>query len=871
MHLELAGNRIFNERNSQVQIFYSDKLKKQISKRKDSRRIAEKINDELMTIVNCERESHQDLMQYLKSQNAKKLKGSYKNTFKYRLSDGDRILYTYGRELDYLKDTFPDAMVILAYATHDKQGMVSGYKNTAVRENITHQDMVDWELGTEQQIEEIFDINFANTHRFYVYDNDNIPEFIFEDSDVLLSKTQANIIDTYLKKPTPTLLRGGAGSGKTVMGIHILHDYAIANPNGKCIYFTQSLELIRKAKERYKYIISKDGVHSGRERNIEFFELNEYCLRNLKSDKIGKSSISGFSNFILFLKSCSITIPEGLNIYDLWAEIRGTIKGGLDDFWSRCYPFDQKDFENERSMLPILEEKGWIERLNDNPQLFTVTGEELGTINSTLQEKDFFLRLLSKRKSVDCKRPLRDYREYEQLSEERTTLSTESREQCYSIAQAYQEWMSKNKLYDDNDIILEMLRAGYDTEKYDLIVVDEVQDYTELQLYFIKSLVKSINGLIFAGDVHQIINPTIFSDSRLHSLVKGTGLTEQVVAVNYRCAEQIVIYTNRIANARAKFIAKKSGELEEISYIQGHNPISLMYSDNNIISLLNELIEYPRIAVLVADEQTKNKLISVIGEEKYKEHNMDFIFTIPEIKGMEYRYVVCFDLITTFKDTWTKIIQGDSRKRTKYRYYFNLLYVAFSRAQDSLCIIESGDVDTITATLYGNIEHVTAFDTEKLYIDQLPKDIDEIIAEAEDYFRYGDYARAKQRYIKAGKRNFAREIDRCDIYQYINERQFEKALRKAIIIDDVEIIKTYINEIPKNKNFFQLLEAYVDIEKYTTRKPGARKEVTKLIEKEMPYLTQEEKDSLCERFIKRFDDRIMDLLEQGVKGGIYQL
>lgn len=855
-----------------MRIFYSDLLKKQISKRKDSARLAKSIKAEFDTIVQQETNSHQDLLGYLKSQNSKKLKGATKNTFKYRLSDGDRILYTYGRELEYLKDSYPGAMVILAYAIHDRQGREGKrHKYGNFSEEITHQDMIDWNLDSEKSIEEIYDANYTKMHRLYVYDNDNIPEYIFEDGDVLLSKEQANIVETYIRKPKPTLIRGGAGSGKTIIGIHILHDFAVANPEKKCIYFTQSRELLRKAKERFKYIVGKDGDAAISGGNVEFYELNEFCIEHSKPTRIKVGDIATFSDFKEFISSTGISMQDGPSVYDLWAEVRGTIKGGLDNKWSRSYPFNQCEFEEYKTVLPGLEKRGLIKRLDDNPQLFVIAENIEHTTFSSEKEKELFCELLERRNNVDCEKPLRDIGDYVALPEERTTLETHARKQLYSLAQDYQKWLYQKKLLDDNDLILEVLYNEKTRNKYDLVVVDEVQDYTELQLLFIRNLVKNIRGLVFAGDVHQIINPTIFDEGRLHSLLSESTLQEYNVSVNFRSAKQIVSCTNMLAKTRAKYIAKKSGELDEYSYIEGHVPITLDYSKDNIIRLLDELSDIPRVAVLVPDEETKNYLISIFGVEKYKEQNMDYIFTIPEIKGMEYRYVVCFNLVSAFREIWNKILIGKTKKRTKYRYYFNLLYVAFSRAQESLCIVESENVSELSCKIYGETRQVQKFDAVNLYIDQLPRNVEDLIAEAEDYFRYGDYERSKQRYIKAGREEFATEIDRCDIYQYIKERKYEKALRKAIQIDDVETIRRYIDQIPKNKNIYKLFEAYIDISKYTRQSSNAQKPISTLIEKEMGYLDNNAKEKLCERFIKRLDDRMLDLLEQGEREGIYKL
>ena len=94
-------------------------------------------------------------------------------------------------------------------------------------------------------------------------------------------------------------------------------------------------------------------------------------------------------------------------------------------------------------------------------------------------------------------------------------------------------------------------------------------------------------------------------------------------------------------------------------------------------------------------KQPKTKSVeSESREEKYKKKKHDIISTVSDIKGMEYKYIVCYNLTGKFSDKWNEICEyGIAKKNTKYRYYFNLFYVGLSRAKHNIFVFEKEDVD----------------------------------------------------------------------------------------------------------------------------------------------------------------------------------
>ena len=153
------------------------------SKNKISRETVRRIYKEFDTLSIQNQEGQDNLRNYLNKQNGKQLKGS-EHIFKYRLDDGDRILYTYGKYLDYLRSGDEDSMVLLAYSKHDDQDKYrslpqkQNYKD--VRDIIAYRD----ELALGEKDFEDFDIDdiegfaalvlesYQKQYAMYVYDSE---------------------------------------------------------------------------------------------------------------------------------------------------------------------------------------------------------------------------------------------------------------------------------------------------------------------------------------------------------------------------------------------------------------------------------------------------------------------------------------------------------------------------------------------------------------------------------------------------------------------------------------------------------------------------------------------------------------------------
>ncbi len=315
------------------------------------------------------------------------------------------------------------------------------------------------------------------------------------------------------------------------------------------------------------------------------------------------------------------------------------------------------------------------------PQLkkFHLTPEEIySEINGVL--KGIMINETVDNWNRDLKNILLKKDEYFSLNSNYTTLNNQDRELIYSIAERYCKWLKENNLFDLNDLARLILKNS--GTHYDFLIIDELQDMTELQIYAIMSLVKNKDNIFLAGDIHQMINSTYFSFDRIKNLFfskYNKRITTKTLYKNYRSAGKIVEIANYFAEFRAKTIGSMGVEdYKEISILKEGKV--LLTSMNK--KLLQEAQNDVNSAIIVPDEIVKSELSEVL-------ENRHRIFTIQEIKGLEYLNIICYNLSSNYKEQWEKIFSKKVKYDQKYRKYFNIFYVGITRARENLIIMEN--------------------------------------------------------------------------------------------------------------------------------------------------------------------------------------
>lgn len=274
--------------------------------------------------------------------------------------------------------------------------------------------------------------------------------------------------------------------------------------------------------------------------------------------------------------------------------------------------------------------------------------------------------------------------EYKKLSKKYSVLDENLKTEIYKIALKYEEWKEKNGLYDVNDLAVMGIKSK---RKFDFVLVDEVQDLTETEIFFLTTLVKNPENIVFAGDIHQMVNFNSFSFDRLKNLYYKNKINYSfsILTKNYRSSEEIVKLANYLTDLRKKYIGNlgmddyKEGAVSE----EGNIELSSVNS-----SIMEKYQKDVNSAIVVSDDEERNRIFDTYGIK----HR---IFTVEEIKGLEYKNIICCNLITKNLWAWKKILSGNVKQDQRYRKYFNLFYVGITRARKNLIIMEDCLEDNI--------------------------------------------------------------------------------------------------------------------------------------------------------------------------------
>lgn len=848
---------------------------------------------EYRTLAKLEKEGFNALYAYLtQNNNGKQMQGVNGITiFKYDLTKGDRILYAYGKDLPFLQKE-KDSLVLLGYSNHDNQGSMAkrtdfkkshdfAYLSNVVK-NLNSVSLEN-EILTEEELYEVASFLLSESFTGYAYTDEELCQFSADDIEkhLLLSEEQKDVIVEYQLEKAPTLIMGGAGTGKTLIAVHMLNNVFNDTESISIAYFTQSRILLNKVKEQYKQLRSEtDDSHSS---IVDFWDINKFCLDLID---VKEKNLINTKHFIeVFMKQKLPSSPKGqalleklkkqnISFDNVWTEIRGTLKGGMKN-WIRVSPMSQDDVSFN---VKKYEDLGYIERLPDNKKLFQLkdtiakTTEKMNSdISLESNDKKIINEIISYFSTFNPKLKSISIESYLALNDEFSVLSKEQRKIIVEIYYEYERYLELNDLVDDNDVVRKVIESGYHKNNiYDFIFVDEIQDYTELQTYFINELVADKNNIVFAGDVHQIINPTLFSVSKLKELFNNNTTNEKIrerfLSTNFRCQKGVVDVANRLSELRRQYIGSQKREMEQAEKsnvnICLYDPYRLEYSESNIQRLMHEIIKYPQVAVLVPDTKTKENLWEYVKDFD----RPDFIFTVDEIKGMEYDYVVCYNLIDYYQDAWKKLTETDIRDtRTKYRFYFNLIYVAITRAKKMLCFLDENSLSTIENAL--ELKYEPDFDADLLHFSDLDASVYGWLKQANEYKQQGKFKNALQFYNIV--KNDANIIDiyDCHIGLAEEERDYETAIKYAILKlaflessnetseSTFEQLQYFSKQLDKNSQIKKLADFVINSEKNVSN-------LAALLENEFIDFEENEKNIISNYFINSLELLMIEKLDK---------
>ncbi len=695
---------------------------------------------------------------------------STQDVFKFRLSSGYRCLFKFMPD----NSIFPlkSEIALLEVTEHDEQGDVGRRLDKQVMSE--NRDIISpvSEPKTQSTVDDTRYQRFipmnqplsVDALRSKLTENDN--QFLYH-----LHGTQSEALET----PGPMLLMGSAGSGKTLVEIAKALNHAHDDCRQLYITFTPMLkEAALRLYQQYENMPELKG-------ETTFYDLSTFML---DESSLNDVNFMSFERFLTWLKEenhlSRYDYLRQISPIDLWTEIRGIIKGYAGNYY-RNLELNQLRNHVDKPQIKEWMSEGLIEKQKGSQSNYRISDVERFFFSIEETDQTHIKALMQHQ---DLSEPLIDLETYlHGLSDKYSMFDVETKRHIYQFVETiYQPYLKKHQLVDDNDLAL-LLRqkiAADEILPYDYIYIDEVQDLSEVQILSLIELADTPSQVMMTGDVSQIINPTLFVKGRVGALYKqrfkGINLNADVVLnQNYRNGQRILDIITTLLSIRQEKLGTYTDDINEVSKAEellASTPFLINSEKNRVLKNITFWLNVPNVAIIVSDIMAKKRLKAELEVPIEQETN---IFTVQEVKGREFSKAILYNIVTDEKDVWDNIMDSPKVKDkaiiTKYMYYFNLLYVAMTRAKYNVFIYEDKETQIISTLkplfeiVDDNLEtlmNIQDYDTEENRREQAKK-----------HFNEGDYERAMTMYWQLDDSN---QANICKAYRHIQKGEFEQGV-----------------------------------------------------------------------------------------------
>ena len=581
-----------------------------------------------------------------------------------------------------------------------------------------------WLVVDDEEWRRILETEAPDGMRLYLFLTGEQARLLHSEPPVLLSGTagsgKTTIAVYYLLRHRACQLAGSAvGTAEVRNGAHAgardagardaeadVHAAAAAAACERALFVTGSPHLKRFSEQIYRGLVAATELEDVPEA-ARFATFAELLGEILPADKRASAQPpTGLREFHAIFHNHPSAARYDAEL--VWEEIRSIIKGAkppvsrrrfaeLTDRFARSQVTVRERAELAEYLVRLgnLELGAKIEMVRERKTSFSsfhdfaagVRDPGAGRHAEQMFVLDAALRLLD-RQAGRLDQPLLTLREYESLGRKRAPNFRFDRRDIYGIAEYYQDRLEQASKLDEIDLTraaLQRLERNDDSFRYDLVVCDEVQDFTDMQLALLFRLAADPQRTVLAGDPKQIINPSGFrwEEVRARYYERGLRVPEVVnLSVNFRSVGNIVALANELLKLKRSLVGLASGEIAERWTFRGRPPLLV---DGLAES---ELLRTMRQAgagqvVLVRTPAERDRLREALRTE--------LVFTINDAKGLEFDGVLLWRFAQPSGSTarWRRIAREhhlDAAETPRIRHEINLLYVAVTRARNTLVI-----------------------------------------------------------------------------------------------------------------------------------------------------------------------------------------
>lgn len=469
-----------------------------------------------------------------------------------------------------------------------------------------------------------------------------------------LNKTQRKIVET---EDTNMLVQGVAGSGKTNVCVEKIVYCACRNYRGSALYTTFSRGLLNETRSRVQLFAKNIGdfISSYENGNIEFLDGDH---KKAVENKLGiLFFVDGDEEIISALKRIAAYLNDKVE-YLL-----------IEDIYARHFTPGR-----------VAGESVFLNEYLGGGKNYRLSGalEKIKNIAPEIIYKEIYGMIFGKYE-LGSPQDMMGREEY--IAARAESFTRRECEIIYSVAEDFAVFLKKRGYTDNNFMSRESL-GKVSSPEYSVGVIDEVQDFTQVNLCLMKSLCRK---LFCVGDALQMINPSYFNFGYLKRLMYGdiTGVSE--LKHNYRSTQTIEKIAEKLGDMNVKRFGTHSFVLKGESVPSPLPSAAVAVRDKSFIYSLGEK-RFENVTVVVASQKKKEKLKRALGKTE--------ILTVAEAKGLERNTVILADVLSDNADKWRYLHDMTINRKTAdensvFRYYFNLFYVGVSRARQYLFVAES--------------------------------------------------------------------------------------------------------------------------------------------------------------------------------------
>ena len=603
-------------------------------------------------------------------------------------------------------------------------------------------------------IKKIQDLEKEAFSKLYILSNEdrvNLP-LLNKEQEELVTKENDNII-----------IQGVAGSGKTNICIDRIVYAAARRYRGKILYSTYSHALLQDTKNKVSLFNSniKDFAQKLKDKKVQFIGKNKkVAIENRLGIWL---DVDAEENIIKALQDISTYLETKVD-YMLIEDLYNSIQKS------------NKEFDNEKEFVNTYLKN--IKNYNLKSNIDKISHISYEVIYKEIYglifgyAKDGTLDIISLDEYIDLRK--------ESFTKQVATI-------IYMIAKDYQKYQEQKGIIDNNIASRYILSKANSIDKYSLCVLDEVQDFTQINL----NMFKSISYKMFCvGDALQMINPAYFSFAYLKRLMfENNYINVTELKNNYRNSKKIEKIVDNLSELNIEQFGTHSFVLRGKSVDDDMLAKVIYVNDGNFQETIKNKA-YSDVSIVVGSKEKKQELRKILPKQE--------ILTISEIKGLERNFVILLDILSDNYQKWdvlrrTIISKKKAEENSVYRYYFNLFYVGLTRAKQNLFVIEKKQIELFKDFFNQNFESLgnkAAFDLLESIASKVDLDRDEIIERIEEFIKREQYDNARVLLDRLDKDDARLQGAKIDIYEkYVSKDKNREAgveLWKAGLLNDAK-------------------------------------------------------------------------------------